>query len=291
MGETPTKTDLVQSHERDYTQDLAEMRSTFMKVVFGKPDSQSFFDATTPGHNFAPSETVARNEQQLSRSADKMFQFLNEVLALPKGGVYIPQKGVKYNQQEETTFAHASMEKKQNPSQKRYPLSQLWLSVYEPRDVEQSETEAWANRKDHKLSAAREELLNWYRRLSEKNTESAAQQRSRVMDALTGIARNPIGIDTVQYQLMDDNDRYTPQLGMKLTRFLDGYQVHPFVYEGRASVNLYDRPLLPGRKVDIPEMGGSLEVSLVSEEELAQTAFKRVFDALLSRVDWSFKTK
>ncbi len=236
------------------------------------------------------SREVQLQEEELRNVVGEFFDFLEKVCL---GDVDIATSGIRDNKDEGRTYSRATLELRHNRN--LIPRYQIWVTEIGLKYMDKEEDpEAWSNRIDNRLRAERDKVFNEWRKLAEMNTERAAIEKSRVLKTLINISRIPIESWQIQFQryegMRGGRHQITPLIGIRLMRYLGGYQAYPVFFVGGRGVVAFNMPLLRG-EVRLPdeisslfgENDENLNVPFVGEEIAEASPLYRIFSRVLAK--------
>jgi len=257
------------------SKEIQALRSEFGKALFGPPDLLAPFKAIPPDQGVEPSKYILERKEELERWTGRFFGIL-ERLTVPGAEVRVPRKYLDSNEEEGTTFSRAALEFGRE-SESGKPREQIWiaeLGLIETRDRSQL---------TKRLEAQRNSALEKFVRTARKDTAKAAEIKESILEQIIGLSLRPIEKTDIVYQLVSARTVFQPMIGVRVIRYLDGYQAYPVIYEGKKPAVLTLQPILsPTTPLTVDELGETLPFGLVSKDAFQTTSLNRLKERLFS---------
>lgn len=259
--------------------DVLEAKKLFERAVFSG-------SASLPAEA-EPSREVQSREAEVRDIIRAFFEFLERVCV---GEVRVVARGIKNIEEEGRTYTKATIELAGD--RETIPHYQIWLTGIELKEVDETvDPEERSRRIDNKLETAREAAISELMEIARMDTERAVERKSGIWRRIVECSSTYIESWQIQFQIYKGKEggrhQTEPLVGIRIERYLDGYQAYPVLFLGREVIVGYGKPLLPGSLMFPEEIreffGNSPGLSLVSKEEMKSSPLWRILKILDSK--------
>lgn len=163
-----------------------------------------------------------------------------------------------------------------------FPRNQIWFAEWNLHDMTDDNPKL-VDRRDKVIESKILKSLDYFFTLREKNTSQAAEKKATILSQVQNQLQTPIEGYLIQYQTIEKRNTFVPLVGVRLCRYIMGWQGYPVNYAGKQAITFYDNPLFEGKKVHIDALSAEIDVNLVSDKEFKDSDWHRVTEKLVER--------